>query len=154
MSSCLSCCPAIYTTSFIMTVTQGLLKGSSLKQGCVSHQQTRVPGRLTCSRRSPSSRLSLNARTQTPAPQQLTSSARSCRRQLKQRKQSCSCPLFSACGCRHQTVCGAGTAHPEEASIYWQPLCIKTVFLAVGVAQWRPVLSIVLYSFVCCFQEH
>lgn len=101
-----------------MPVVQGLLKGSSLSQGCVSHQQTRVPGRLPFSRRSPSSRLSLNVRTQLPAPSQLnSSSARSCRRQFQQRKQSCSCPHFSGCGCRQTTVCGAGTAHPEEVSL-------------------------------------
>lgn len=100
-----------------MPVVQGLLKGSSLAQGCISHQQTRVPGRLPCSRRSPSNKLSLNARTQLPAPPQLKSSARSCRRHLRERKQSCSCPPFSGCGCRQTTVCGAGTAHPEEVSI-------------------------------------
>ncbi|KAL0019123.1 hypothetical protein WJX79_002154 [Trebouxia sp. C0005] len=97
-----------------MPVAQGLLQGSSIRKGCASHQQTRVPGRLTCSRRSPSSRLSLNARTQSPAPQQFARSARSCRRQLKQHKKDCSCPYLAVCGCRQTTVCGAGTAHPEE----------------------------------------
>ena len=101
-----------------MPVAQGLSQGSSIRKGCASHQQTRVPGRLTCSRRSPSSRLSLNARTQSPAPQQFARSARSCRRQLKQHKKDCSCPSFSVCGCRQTTVCGAGTAHPEEVSTH------------------------------------
>ncbi len=102
-----------------MPALQGLLKGSHIKQACISHQQPQVPGRLTCSRRSPSSRLSLNARTQAPAPKQPVQSARSCRRHFRQQKQSCSCPPFSACGCRHTTVCGAGTAHPEEVSLHW-----------------------------------
>ena len=113
-----------------MPVVQGLLTGSSSAQGCVFHQQTRVPGRLPCSRRSPSSRLSLNARTQLPAASLLKSSARSSKRHFQQRKQSSSCPHFLGCGCRQTTVCGAGTAHPEEVS--WNVIDCSIAFLLLS----------------------